>query len=204
MPRVTITVPEKTPQPYRFQLDRTSVTLGRGSDNDIAIDCGSISVKHAEMLRIQGGYELRDVGSTNGIKLDGERMNVIPLTSGCSVKLGDVAFDFVLSDEEQDALSREAPAPKSPALPPMGENEIDLPAPKIAPQRPIAVSGDSGGGIWMILLFLILAAAAFFAGMAVRFQKETGGSLIDALQSRKTTVVVPAQAKPAPAVQETK
>ena len=204
MPRVTITVPDKTPQPYRFQLDRTSVTLGRGSDNDIAIDCGSISVKHAEMLRIQGGYELRDVGSTNGIKLDGERMNVIPLTSGCTVKLGDVAFDFVLSDEEQDALSREAAASKAPALPPLEDGGIDLPAPKVPAQRPIAVSGDSGVGMGMILLFLALAAAAFFAGMAIRFQKETGGSLIDALQSRKTTLVVPAQAKPAPAAEQTK
>ena len=100
MPRVTITVPEKTPQPYRFQIDRQSVTLGRGSENDIAIDCGSISVKHAEMLRVEGGYELRDVGSTNGIKLDGERMDVIRLRSGLGVKLGDVSFDFLLSDEE--------------------------------------------------------------------------------------------------------
>jgi pSer/pThr/pTyr-binding forkhead associated (FHA) protein len=56
MPRVTITVPDRTPQPYRFQLDRRVVSLGRGSDNDIAIDCGSVSVRHAEMVRVDGGY----------------------------------------------------------------------------------------------------------------------------------------------------
>ena len=69
MPRVTITVPEKTAQPYRFHLDSEVVTLGRGSDNDIAIDSGSVSVKHAEMRRTVGCFELRDAGSTNGIKL---------------------------------------------------------------------------------------------------------------------------------------
>ena len=61
MPRVTITVPEKNAQPYRFQLDRPVVSLGRGSENDIAIESGSVSVHHAEMRRIEGGYELRDI-----------------------------------------------------------------------------------------------------------------------------------------------
>lgn len=184
MPRVTITVPEKTPQPYRFQLDRQSVSLGRGSENDIAIDSGSVSVKHAEMLRIEGGYELRDVGSTNGIKLDGERMEVIPLCSGMTVKLGDVEFDFILSDEELDALAQEKPATKddSAALPPLKE-------PEPRQLADVAASGG-GGGFGMMLLFLILAAAAFIAGAAVRFQKETGASFLDAV-IKKHQVVVP-------------
>jgi hypothetical protein len=200
MPRVTITVPEKTPQPYRFQLDRQSVTLGRGSENDIAIDCGSVSVKHAEMLRVEGGYELRDVGSTNGLKLDGERMEVIPLRSGMTAKLGDVAFDFLLTDEELEALEREQPAPRSPGLPPLEDGAIDMPSPKAASQRILTgAGGGGGGGMWMILLFILLAAAAFFAGLAVRFQKETGGSLIEAIKAKRTSVVVPVTGKPAPA-----
>ena len=114
MPRVTITVPEKNAQPYRFQLDRPVVSLGRGSENDIAIESGSVSVHHAEMRRIEGGYELRDIGSTNGIKLDGVRYEVIPLRSGATVKIGDVSFDFLLSDEESEALAREKPPELSP------------------------------------------------------------------------------------------
>ena len=51
MPRVTITVPDKNAQPYRFQMDREVVTLGRGSENDIAIESGSVSLYHAEMHR---------------------------------------------------------------------------------------------------------------------------------------------------------
>lgn len=188
MPRVTIIAPEKTPQPYRFQLDRETVALGRGSDNDIAIDCGSISVKHAEMARIEGGYELRDLGSTNGIKLHGERMNVIPLHSGMTVKLGDVEFDFVLSQEEQDALAREQKRV------PLLEAKVSAPAAAV-PQRPVVMAPqESGGGLGMIILFLILAAAAFFAGLAVRFQGDTGDSLIDAIKAKRQ-VVVPAPAK---------
>lgn len=179
MPRVTITVPEKNPQPYRFQLDRRVVTLGRGSNNDIVIDCGSVSVSHAEMRRIEGGYELRDLDSTNGIKLDGERMPVMPLRSGLSVKLGDVAFDFQLSDEECEALAREKPAQESP----ISREPEELPAKPV--KKPPEEAEDSGrGGSGAILWFLILAAAAFCIGMAIRFEKETGGSWIDAVKTR--------------------
>lgn len=199
MPRVTITVPEKTPQPYRFQLDRQSVTLGRSSENDIALDSGSVSVRHAEMSRVEGGYELRDLGSTNGLKLDDQRMDVIPLQNGMSVKLGDVAFDFLLTDEELEALAREKSAALPPALPQLDDDRIDLPSPKAVSERMVVAGGGSSISTGTILMLIILAAAAFFAGMAVRFQKETGGSLIEAIKAKPATPVVPAAAKPAPA-----
>jgi pSer/pThr/pTyr-binding forkhead associated (FHA) protein len=192
MPRVTITVPEKTSQPYRFQLDRQVVTLGRGSENDIAIDSGSVSVNHAEMHRVGGGYELRDVGSTNGIKLDGVRHEVIPLTNGKSVKIGDVAFDFLLSDEELAALAGE----KRSELPPIVK-ERDLPAPPVSP-RPakVVIQTQSSSGVGAALLFLILAAAAFFTGLAVRYQKETGGSFLEAIRVKLAAESAPATPTP--------
>lgn len=181
MPRVTITVPEKNAQPYRFQLDREVVSLGRGSENDIAIESGSVSVHHAEMRRIEGGYQLRDIGSTNGIKLDGVRYEVIPLQSGATVKIGDVTFDFSLSDEETEALAREKPS----QLPPITPNPEVAVSPK--PQRASAAqSSASGSPFAATLMFLILAAAAFFTGMAIHFQKETGGSLIQAIRMKSS------------------
>lgn len=186
MPRVTITVPDKNAQPYRFQLDRQVVTLGRGSENDIAIDCGSISVKHAEMVRVEGGYELRDVGSTNGIKLDGERMKVIPLRSGATVRLGDVAFDFQLSEEERGALTREKPMPESPIIREPATPASDGPPRRLpVPPRPTLVTQSSNsGGLFMVLLFFVLAVAAFFSGLSIRHGKETGGSLWDAISNK--------------------
>ena len=195
MPRVTITVPEKTPQPYRFQLDRKSVTLGRGSENDIAIDCGSISVRHAEMRRIDGGYELRDLGSTNGIKLNDERRDVIQLRNGLPVKLGDVEFDFLLTDEEMDTLALERAANDLPMdLPPLKDLPLDTPESDLD-LEPDEVRG--GGGIGALLVFLILAALAFGTGMAIRFQKDTGDSLLDAIKAKTPALKAPAKATPA-------
>lgn len=194
MPRVTITVPDKNAQPYRFQLDRQVVTLGRGSENDIPIDCGSVSVNHAEMRRIEGGYELIDVGSTNGIKLDGVRQQVVPLRSGATVKLGDVAFDFLLTDEEREALARE----KAPADSPILREFDDNPQERIAKQRAQHTAPPSKGlDLAGVLMFLILAAAAFFAGLAVRHQKDTGTSLIQAMQANFAVRKTMAAPKPA-------
>ncbi|MEO5914485.1 MAG: FHA domain-containing protein [Luteolibacter sp.] len=189
MPRVTITVPEKNAQPYRFQLDRQVVSLGRGSENDIAIDSGSVSVKHAEMRRVEGGYELHDIGSTNGIKLDGVRLEVVPLRSGATVRIGDVAFDFMLSDEELEALNREKPLTPSPI-----SREAELPAapPKPSPRPSYAPAPSGGSGFGATFLFVVLAVIAFYAGLAIRHQKETGKSLFDAIKARPSAVTVPA------------
>lgn len=190
MPRVTITIPEQNAQPYRFQLDRQIVTLGRGSANDIVIESGSVSVHHCEMARVAGGYELRDSGSTNGIKVSGERMAVVPLRSGMSVKIGDVAFDFLLTDEELDALAAERPVQDSPIIREAAEEPVVARA--VVPQQAPVVISSSGGGLFAFA-FVLFAAAAFFIGLSVRHQKETGGSLLKAmLGDNKPAATAPA------------
>ena len=188
MPRVLITVPEKTAQPYRFSLDRKIVSIGRGSENDIVIDSGSVSGKHAEMHRVEGGYELADLGSTNGIKCDGSRQQKVALRSGMMVKLGDVAFEFTLSGEELEAIGHERPM-----LPPiLKEAEVEAPAqnekaggePVPSPPRQVAVRQSAGTGFGMVFLFLLLAAGCFFAGLAIRHQKDTGEPLIKAIVNK--------------------
>jgi len=202
MPRVLITVPEKTAQPYRFSLDRKVVSLGRGSDNDIVIDSGSVSGKHAEMHRVEGGYELADLGSTNGIKCDGSRQQKVALRSGMMVKLGDVAFDFTLSGEELEAIGHERPM-----LPPiLKEAEVEAPAQKEkarresvpSPPSQVVVQQSTGAGFVMVFLFLVLAAGCLFAGLAIRHEKDTGEPLIKAMANKDG----PREEAPAPAADE--
>lgn len=179
MPRVTITVPDKNSQPYRFALDRKSVSLGRGSENDIVVDCSSVSVNHAVMERTKGGYRLRDLGSTNGTKLGGKARDEIDLTDGLSVLLGDVSFDFTLTSEEQMALASERPDGDSPILKeeeeePKSKKEA---ARKPARQQPVvpAQPPSPAANFFMTLLFLVLAAGAFFIGLSIRYSKENPG-----------------------------
>jgi pSer/pThr/pTyr-binding forkhead associated (FHA) protein len=148
------------------------------------VDCGSVSVRHAVMERIEGGYQLRDLGSTNGIKLEGGAREVIPLRHGLSVKIGDVAFDFTLSDEEREALAREKPPEESPIV---KEQPLDAPPKAERPPAPrrqpaVAAQPSAAASFFMTLLFLVLAAAAFFVGLSVRHQKETGQPLIQSIK----------------------
>lgn len=200
MPRVIITVPDQTPQPYRFQLDRQSVQLGRGSENDIAINCGSVSVRHAVMERIEGGYQIRDLDSTNGTKLDGQRLAIIPLRDGLSVKLGDVSFDFSLTDEEKAALTREKPAMESAITPEDPSTVKPRSAPdrgpirRPSPQVHIATSNPVQT-LLMTVVFLILAALAFYVGLSIRHQKETNHSLLESISDKGKTEA-PAETAP--------
>ena len=66
---------EETPQIPDLR-GRTSLTIGRGPDNDVHIDHPTVSRKHARI--IQGGrdgvYSIEDLGSTNGTFVNGERV----------------------------------------------------------------------------------------------------------------------------------
>ncbi|MFN9408118.1 MAG: FHA domain-containing protein [Akkermansiaceae bacterium] len=137
MPRVTITIAEKGPQPYRFDLKREIVTIGRGLDNDIVVACGSVSGKHSEMRRVEGGYHLIDVGSTNGIKVDGVRQQKVSLKNGMTVKLGDVEFGFTLNEEELAVIDTEREA-----LSEEEENEVEFSEKKVSEKQEDAEEDD--------------------------------------------------------------
>ena len=108
MPRIIISEPGKTPQPYRLKTDRIVTKIGRGSDNDIIITTGSASTYHCKMKRIEGGFILADNNSTNGIKHEDTQYSIIDLEDGMMVQIGDdINMEFTLSEEEKETLSQE-------------------------------------------------------------------------------------------------
>ena len=178
MPRVTISVQNKTPQPYRFKLEREIINIGRGSDNDIVIDCTSISTHHSVMQRVEGGYILRDKNSTNGIKQEDTLMEVIDLYHGMKVQVGDTPLAFQLTDEEIEQLSTEDYTPhqqqklaNSPDLKP------DIPtSPTLPPaEDPSSFSRPDtkpiSAGMHPVLT-LLLMAAAIVGGMVLRHHQD--------------------------------
>lgn len=123
MPRLIISEPGKSPQPYRLNLVREFTKIGRGADNDIQTSAGSTSTHHCVMKRVAGGFILEDLQSTNGIKHEGARFTIIDLSDGITVHLGDdVTLNFTLSDEEKEELATEKfHSHQQMSLPPMKE-----------------------------------------------------------------------------------
>ncbi len=60
----------------RYPVDKDQFILGRGSKtSDLPIKDGNISRKHAAVIRRNGVYYIKDLGSTNGIDYKGMRID---------------------------------------------------------------------------------------------------------------------------------
>lgn len=67
-------------------------TIGRDSSCAVTIDDDSVSSRHAAISSRDGGLELRDLDSTNGVFVDGERLGdpAVPLRIGSNLRFGGV------------------------------------------------------------------------------------------------------------------
>lgn len=72
----------------RYLLNTDLVTVGRNPANEIFLDDVTVSRKHAEFHRINGGFSVRDSGSLNGTYVNGELAERTELVNGDSVQIG--------------------------------------------------------------------------------------------------------------------
>lgn len=70
-------------------LDLAQVSLGRHASNHIALDDPAASANHAMLLRAPSGeWTIVDLGSTNGILLNGNPVHEVSLVSGDQILIG--------------------------------------------------------------------------------------------------------------------
>ena len=76
-----------------YPLVRAITLMGRGTDADIRVEDPGVSRKHCEIV-VGNPAIIRDLKSTNGTFVDGNRIDECALTEGSIVKLGGTAFTF--------------------------------------------------------------------------------------------------------------
>ncbi len=107
--RLTVYFPEDSPTTREVVGEK--LTIGRLVGNDVALDEGSVSSRHAEIILQDGGAILRDLDSTNGTFLNGEQVTgEHPLNEGDEIYFGSVRSVFM---EPVGAVAEAAPAPSS-------------------------------------------------------------------------------------------
>jgi pSer/pThr/pTyr-binding forkhead associated (FHA) protein len=73
-----------------YELNGDEIAVGRGSRNQIVIHDNEVSRDHCRLIRLVDDYEVRDLNSSNGTFVNGQRVvNPIPLQSGALIELGD-------------------------------------------------------------------------------------------------------------------
>jgi hypothetical protein len=83
-------------QDRRNVLSGSRVVLGRSREADIVLQDPNVSRRHAELRRDEGGWQVVDLGSTNGIKVNGRRVDQQPLSPGDQITIGVTDLTFEL------------------------------------------------------------------------------------------------------------
>ncbi len=81
----------------RHAITQARTVIGRGSEASIAISDAGSSRRHAEILWDGERAMMRDLGSTNGTKVDGVKVSEAPLPSDTVITIGrtDLVFRIV-------------------------------------------------------------------------------------------------------------
>jgi len=73
----------------------TDKTIGRGSDNDIVFDEGTISSHHCEIILQYGVFIIKDLDSTNGTIVNGKKIKEFQLNPGDEIKISSVNIKVI-------------------------------------------------------------------------------------------------------------
>jgi pSer/pThr/pTyr-binding forkhead associated (FHA) protein len=83
----------------RYMLDKPVVSAGRHQTSDIFLDDVTVSRRHAEFVRVDDGYVLKDVGSLNGTYVNRDRIDELQLGNEDEVQIGKFRLVFLTPSE---------------------------------------------------------------------------------------------------------
>jgi two-component system NtrC family sensor kinase len=89
-------------QGTRFELEGPAIGLGRDSSNVVQVHDTEVSRQHAEIRRVDGGYVIADLDSSNGTFVNGQRIREHRLASGDQVQVGGTLMLFTRPAEESE------------------------------------------------------------------------------------------------------
>jgi len=90
----------------RHPLQPPGLVVGRGTEADLRINDPGVSRRHIEFTVEESGtgvtMAVHDLGSTNGMLVDGHRMASAPLKDGSEVRVGRTTLTVRLVEEDAD------------------------------------------------------------------------------------------------------
>jgi pSer/pThr/pTyr-binding forkhead associated (FHA) protein len=84
-------------------LEKDRLTLGRGEGVDVMLDDESVSSRHAALEVSGGGFRIRDLGSTNGVRVNGCPVMSWDLKHGDRLQIGSLSFRYRVEARKKSA-----------------------------------------------------------------------------------------------------
>jgi len=75
-----------------FPLPSSVTVIGRRHSCDLCIPLMSVSKRHCQLNYDEGVLKIRDLGSRNGIHLNGKRIDEAVIQAGDSIQIGPLTF----------------------------------------------------------------------------------------------------------------
>jgi pSer/pThr/pTyr-binding forkhead associated (FHA) protein len=110
-------------------LDKPIILIGRHQECDITLQASvKVSRRHCCIVQVGERYVLRDLGSMNGIRVNGHRIIETELYPGDEIAVADVGFKF-----RRDDVSARTSSPARGVRPPDMTVDRNRPIPKALP-----------------------------------------------------------------------
>ncbi len=136
-----------------------SYRVGRSHDADLVIDHASISRAHCRLIFAPPGkWMITDLGSRNGMSVNGRRVTTELLSDGDVVRLGKVTLEFHLLPSQEQPAAAPTPPPVPPPAPP-------IPAPAPATDTTETPSPVARGRKAPVAVAAAIVAAAIVGGV---------------------------------------
>ena len=88
-----------------FQLPAAITIIGRRPDCDLCIPLREISRRHCELELYGGSLKLRDLGSSNGTYLNGQKLEqVTEIKAGDTIKIGPITFSIQINGQPKNLI----------------------------------------------------------------------------------------------------
>src|SRR5437763_7468419 len=107
-------------------LDKPILLLGRHPECDIQIDSRKVSRRHCCIAQVSDYLVVRDLGSTNGVRINGARVVEGRLNEGDELTIGTLRYQVNLHGQEESLAPRQRePLAAPPRKPPPRRQDDD-------------------------------------------------------------------------------
>ena len=132
-----------TQQGKNIVLKKDLTRFGRGMDNDVVLEDGSVSGSHCLLRKQDRGYVLVDLDSSNGTRVNEKEVREAIIAHRDMIEIGALMFRFL--DDAPEPVATVAEPALHRALPKPASQKIELETVQSREEQPAALSRPPDG-----------------------------------------------------------